>query len=280
MKKLDLNEPEIIELYNSGLSCKKIANINNCSECVIKNRLKKNGIKLHDNTYYRRINTFNENFFENIDTEKKSYWLGFLYADGNIYRYYNSYYIKLSVCDLEIIESFKRDLNASYKISQRTDTLHKRPIYSITISSKKMGLDLIKHGCIPRKSLTLKFPTTIPKYLHRHFIRGYFDGDGCVTVFNKKYFNIYNGVEHNYEYIRIGINICGTFEFLSKLRDIIGFGKVSKEKRRTSNCWRLESQNSKKIRKLYNYLYYKSTTHLNRKFQKFKNFYNKDVHRL
>lgn len=73
MKKLDLNEPEIIELYNSGLSCKKIANINNCSECVIKNRLKKNGIKLHDNTYYRRINTFNENFFENIDTEKKSY---------------------------------------------------------------------------------------------------------------------------------------------------------------------------------------------------------------
>ena len=26
----------------------------------------------------------NDNFFKNIDTEEKAYWLGVLYADGNV----------------------------------------------------------------------------------------------------------------------------------------------------------------------------------------------------
>lgn len=41
--------------------------------------------------------------------------------------------------------------------------------------------DLIKHGCIPNKSLKLKFPTTVPDKLIRHFVRGYFDGDGSIA---------------------------------------------------------------------------------------------------
>lgn len=32
-----------------------------------------------------RKHFFNESYFEVIDTEDKAYWLGFLYADGNIY---------------------------------------------------------------------------------------------------------------------------------------------------------------------------------------------------
>lgn len=44
--------------------------------------------------------------------------------------------------------------------------------------------DLISHGCVPNKSLILK-PPKIDNELINHFIRGYFDGDGCVS-FNSK----------------------------------------------------------------------------------------------
>ncbi len=50
-----------------------------------------------------------------------------------------------------------------------------------------MKNDLIRLGCIPSKTKTLEFPSVdiVPKHLMRHFIRGYFDGDGCITTTNK-----------------------------------------------------------------------------------------------
>ncbi len=44
-----------------------------------------------------------------------------------------------------------------------------------------MCKDLINHGVIERKSIVCKMPV-IDKSLVHHFIRGYFDGDGCLTV--------------------------------------------------------------------------------------------------
>jgi intein/homing endonuclease len=66
---------------------------------------------------------------------------------------------------------------------------------------------LNNYGCTPRKSLTELFPDkSIFKdpSLIRHFIRGYFDGDGCVTYVNK-------------EHTRVGIQILGTKEFLTEM---------------------------------------------------------------
>ena len=38
------------------------------------------------------------------------------------------------------------------------------------------------------KTFTLRFPTEnqVPKELLRHFIRGYFDGDGCVSFYTNR----------------------------------------------------------------------------------------------
>ncbi len=41
--------------------------------------------------------------------------------------------------------------------------------------------DLIGHGATIRKSLTLTFPTHLDEKLIKHFLRGYFDGDGCIN---------------------------------------------------------------------------------------------------
>lgn len=72
-KILNLNESEIITLYNSGLSSIKIAKQLNCSDSYIRKVLKKNNILMRSNKIYRTTQQFNENFFEKIDTEKKAY---------------------------------------------------------------------------------------------------------------------------------------------------------------------------------------------------------------
>ena len=104
--------------------------------------------------------------------------MGFLYADG----YVNSekgVELTLKADDLEHIESFKKFLNSNHNIEFRKNV----NAYRINIYSKKMANDLINLGCFQNKSLKLKFPTNqqVPKELISHFMRGYFDGDGCIS---------------------------------------------------------------------------------------------------
>ena len=56
-------------------------------------------------------------------------------------------------------------------------------------------------GCVPNKSLILKFPSSniVPTKLLRHFIRGYVDGDGCLCITKPE---------------KIELSILGTEEFL------------------------------------------------------------------
>lgn len=52
----------------------------------------------------------------------------------------------------------------------------------LTITNKKIVDDLVKLKCVPRKSCIIELPTydIVPENLFRHFLRGYFDGDGCM----------------------------------------------------------------------------------------------------
>lgn len=53
------------------------------------------------------------------------------------------------------------------------------------IGNKHLWETLNSYGCTPKKSLTLKFPNVnifSDVSLIRHFIRGYFDGDGSIST--------------------------------------------------------------------------------------------------
>ena len=117
--------------------------------------------------------------FEKIDTEEKAYWLGFLYADGSVGSKEDKIELGLAEKDLKHIEKFKTFMNINNKISYREKTKS----YRISFRSAQCKQDLINKGCVPKKSLILNFPNEnqVPKYLIRHFIRGYFDGDGWFT---------------------------------------------------------------------------------------------------
>lgn len=93
--------------------------------------------------------------FENIDTEEKAYWLGFLYADGCVGSAEDKIELGLAEQDFHHIEKFRDFIGINNKISYRPSTKSYR--YSFRSSSCKQ--DLIKQGCVPKKSLVLKYPT-------------------------------------------------------------------------------------------------------------------------
>jgi hypothetical protein len=124
---------------------------------------------------------FNEDFFETIDSESKAYFLGFIYADGCLINDSVSYRYKLNLKihkkDSHILEQLIKCVDGEMDIWYNK----KRDMCEISLSGKKMVSDLINKGVLPNKTFTIKYPT-IDESLERHFLRGYFDGDGCIRV--------------------------------------------------------------------------------------------------
>lgn len=278
MKKVNLDVQKIITLYKEGLSCKKIGDILGVSYPTIAGRLRKEGIVIRNLRDAHLIKKFNENFFDIIDNEAKAYWLGFLYADGNVRinvhkRGYKSYITSLSQMEIEPLEKFINSISGTdIKISNWITNVNTIS-YNISLNSKIMFDGLCKYGCIPNKSLILEFPSNIPIELHNHFIRGYFDGDGSIYKSNSKV----KFKNHTVIYSDGSASICGTLEFLKVLKDnliFMGEKGIYKEKRRVTNTWNLRVSGNKRCILLYDYLYSNATIFLQRKKDKFEQIIN------
>jgi hypothetical protein len=260
-QKLLITDDIIQQLYATGLSCQKIANKLNCSESYISKKLKSLNITKISNSIYRK-RPWNENFFNVIDTEEKAYWLGFLYADGCVHdKPKGQKLITLCVKDKEVIEKFIKSINGDFAVKQYND------VYGIYLTSKIMFNDLCKLGCVPRKSLNLEFPNINNDYIN-HFIRGYFDGDGSVFICNPKNYSNTSTI-----YTSIGIGICGTYEMLSVLSNHAPINFPKKDKRKLGNIWYSSTSGTNKALLFYNYLYNDATIWLDRKKNKFENYF-------
>jgi hypothetical protein len=122
--------------------------------------------------------TLNENFFENIDSEEKAYWLGFISADGCINRNRHGNYIYLSVAlnnkDHHHLELLGKSLGYGGPVKDYDD-------YSkLVVSSRQITDSLKSLGVTERKSLIIK-PWRGPADLMSHYWRGVFDGDGILS---------------------------------------------------------------------------------------------------
>lgn len=262
----------MIKMYNEGETYSVIAKTINTKANKVSKYLKTlgygvrphNKLKNHDYLSASRKNKVNENFFKNIDTEEKAYWLGFLYADGCVYKKHDksghekggSIELCLQERDKYHIQNFLDDIESTAPISNRIVKLNEKEYYAnrACVSSIKMVNDLIYHGCFENKSLTLQPPTTIPKELISHFIRGYFDGDGCVCFY-----------PHNYSY---SYSILGTkeiLEFIAKETNIPSYKIVSFDHKK---CFELKTFSKKSVEVFHNYIYKNKTIFLERKYQK------------
>lgn len=184
MKRCELKErnEKILDLLKTN-SQKDVAKMFGLSQGAIYLITKKNGVKHKKSRLNLSKLGLDVCFFENIDTPKKAYWLGFICADGSI----NKTGGKLTIFtkDLEILKKIKKDILSEHRISDRTyyDKRTKKTYeeYSIQVTNEIFVSNIIKHGVTAKKSDVLNFPETLPEKLYPYFIAGLFDGDGSVS---------------------------------------------------------------------------------------------------
>ena len=213
---------------------------------------------------------FNENVFDCINTEEKAYWLGFIWADGYIdsspldpdkKSIYN-FELSLKADDVKHLEKFNKfmeHVNNNVKISNTKcgKKIYKRCRWFIT--NKHLWSTLNNLGCTPQKSLTLQFPNESifeSEDLIRHFIRGYWDGDGCLSWCNK---------EHTIP----SISVLGTKDMLEGIKrhipELSNRSLFLNDKK--NKITKVLSSEHKVAFKVIDYLYSNSTIYLQRKYE-------------
>jgi hypothetical protein len=255
--KLNSTPKEVFEEYiENGMCRDELAKEFGVCKTSIGNRLKELG--LHTSRNYNKMAKFNIHKFDVIDTEEKAYWLGFLYADGAIIDYRNCVELRLAEVDYGHLVKFKKFLEDT-----RDDTYIKHIVKSLNgkefkqcayiVYNVHFTQALIKLGCFARKSLILKFPDEnlfTNRDLIYDFIRGYVDGDGCISKEGKD---------------RLSISLLGTYDFLSGVKRYLPyFGSVIKQK----NVYGIRCTRNKGDQAAYR-LYENATIYLDRKFLRY-----------
>jgi intein/homing endonuclease len=205
--------------------------------------------------------------FENkqVTSEVEAYLLGFIYADGCITSHKkipDTLKIDLARSDELFLNILNQYLNGKmYKI---TKTLNKK-IYQqirLCVYDRKLCSRLITLGISLNKTYenSDQIFSNIPKNLKWDFIRGFFDGDGCIDINKKK---------------QATFSLCSKNRTL--LNSLLNYIKITVPgKSNITNgdgVLRIRIGGNKKIVQIYN-LMYKNQLSLNRKRLRFEEIYN------
>lgn len=265
MKKIFTSE-QIVKIHqeeyvNKRSSTRELGKKYNCSPAVFRNGFKKQNLVVRIGSQARRKIDLNESYFETIDSEKKAYFLGLLYADGNNLEKVGRVRIGLLASDQQILREFSREI---YLGQERIQKFPKsRHLAYLVICNKKISQDLARHGCMNGKTFLLKYPK-IDDSLIKHFIRGYFDGDGCLSYTIQK--------KDNYK--KFSFELLSTKELLFGIQNCFEALKIKSSLKqrwpeRNNNNLTLRISGNNQILKLCNWLYLDSSIWLERKRQKY-----------
>lgn len=194
-------------------------------------------------------------------TEESCYWAGFLAADGNVDSK-GRIRLMLKYDDISHLEKFKKYLQSTHAISSNTTT-YNRCSFEFTNRDMCEVLDL-NFNIVPEKSLTMKFPHFIKADMVRHFLRGYFDGDGSVcesfsntnsvtaTLYTTFCSGSFDFINYIYTFLNIRLNTVGHLQDFN-----------------TGKKWQIKYSTNDSI-KLLHYMYDDSSVSLDRKYAYYK----------
>ena len=262
----DMTELQIIREYNSGKSTTDIGKNYNVPWGIIHSVLKRHNIMCRNRMKMKTRNKINFDYFKNIDDENKAYILGFLYADGG--NVGPAIYLTLQERDLEILKKIHKLLEMNNKICKITKTwkndyyLKDRDkiyiYYRLSIGHQDVVKDLERFGVVRKKTQKIRFPVFLSNDLKRHFLRGYFDGDGCLTINKSR-----NKAKLDFTSNRLFCEDISIFieEQTGNKMQVIDV--KNKKISRTICC------GNKKILNILDWLYKDANIFLNRKFEKY-----------
>ena len=225
------------------------------------------------------------NIFSKIETELQAYLLGFYAADGNINEKRKTFRIHLQKQDSEIVYLYKDVISPDartfavreHKTTGRNGkeiTAHES--FGVDITSSELCNDLVNLQIGYNKSYSDLHIPNIPQELIRHFIRGYFDGDGCFTIWLSQENGKSDRVRGKFDICAKSASILNEFIKFFSLHDV----KLNLNYLKRDDMYRITTSSRKEVQKIYNILYKDSYFYLSRKFNKFDRYVNTEVTQL
>jgi DNA-binding transcriptional regulator WhiA len=259
MQKNQLKHPvELIhqcgEYYTQGHSIKETAQQFNVSYEWVKQNLLRYGYRTPSKKLPHQLHE-PITYFSNIDTHNKAYLLGWLFSDGYVCR--NPYGYTLGIA-LQASDKYILDFMAAELNLPESKVRPYKNSYKLCVNEKTVCEDLIRLGVIENKSHTDIHVPSIPEEFLSSFIAGVFDGDGCITKKQGKYFSV---------------SICSNSKiYLEEIKNIlqkydINITDIAKEKENI-HVLRISSKNKGHV-KFANYIYANREIKLIRKYNKF-----------
>lgn len=214
--------------------------------------------------------TVNESYFWDINEPNKAYWLGVLAADGYIQQLDANklrVVLELVSSDRLWIEQFLSDIQSNHPIvvrrrkgdSQRN--FKDRESISVSITRYHFVLPILQMSI-----KTLAVFNFIPEDLLPHFIRGVFDGDGCISFeFGKATHTGYIAEQHRW------ILVSPDKLFLQHVNCILT--KICQineiQIRNAGSIYKLQIGGSQQVKRIKQYLYPSGNySFLHRKYEK------------
>lgn len=236
-----------------------------------------------------KVQDYNRRYFQDINTPEKAYWLGFIFADGWIYKGHGrngstSYEvsIELGVTDREHLVKFANAIGMdSNKIKERVrkgnwiepsqdedlvgnfSGSHESSV--LRVHSKDMYYDLIDSNVIENKSNSDAIPNVEDRF-YRDFLRGYFDGDGSIYLEGSRG----NGQCHI---------TCASEHILNSIKEKlmefkINTGGIYKEH---NTKYRLYINKKEDVKSFLDFLYKDADIYLDRKYQLYKEHHSRNL---
>lgn len=258
------NVEEICQAYLSGKSGHEIDKELNLPTGTSYRCLKMGGVTTRPASEANRKYSADFDYFEKIDSQNKAQILGFVSADGCITQSKSGqkvFKVDLSPQDTEYLEWIKKELRYTGPLTFKTNKQNGKEYICLAITSPKIFSDLTNLGVTVRKTLVLAPParTWITDNFCTAYVRGYFEGDGCIFI----------GGPNNAE---AQLSIAGTKSVLSMIRDY-AIRKLSitcsVSKIKGKRCYSFVVNGNRQILKFMNFIYNGSEFQMRRKYEKY-----------
>ena len=273
MKHLSIPDDEYQSYLNGEIKLNKLAEKYSVCPKTIINKLNKEG-KVSRLKYRQEVQK--DDFFDYIDTEEKAYILGFYIGDGCILQGENDskmLVIRIQKNDEELLHKIKEIISPRLNITYVKERINRfgyesKSMCVLKISSRQIAETLEKRGLGFRKTYKQKsIVNYVPDNLMVHFIRGYFDADGCVSHTNGK--RIQNGREYTYNNYIWNI-ISKDIVILKEINNFLAKNDFHLNiYNDAKGCFLISLTNKKEFNDFYHFLYDKSSIYLSRKKEKF-----------
>ena len=195
-----------IHLFDSGVGVTDIAKRLHTRTTSVSKALKNNGRTPKQGSIV--IRELRKDYFEQIDSEIKAYYVGLMFTDGSVTldksgkRAPN---IRLELCETDygVLYMFRDELGITSSLRYDKRTNRKNGTFTISVRSRELANSLSKYGIVPNKTYTTKSLPNIPDCYIPAFLHGLIDGDGSI-YYSKGAWHV-NFCSHSK-------NICEEFE--------------------------------------------------------------------